>query len=126
ANVAAELPGRGQPWHVDPDRRATGRRSTSLELHSPGPELIDRWRNASRHGVVKLAPAAEPPDDWQQAAELEWITSNRECRQLVVWFGRLARTPGERRATTLTANASRAEEVHAVSFAARPTQPEGT
>ncbi len=30
---------------------------------------------------------------------IEWISRDRECRQLVAWFGRLAKSPGQRRAT---------------------------
>jgi hypothetical protein len=50
---------------------------------------------------VKLAPAAELPDGWAERAELDWISSRRECRQLVAWFGGLAESVGKRRATVL-------------------------
>ncbi|WP_428303806.1 THUMP-like domain-containing protein [Lacipirellula sp.] len=98
-DVAELTPDAGEAWHVDPDRRADGRRSTTLENHSPGPEVIDRWRAAAPDGAVKLSPASTPPKDWEREGELEWITSQRECRQLVAWFGQLALAPGQRRAT---------------------------
>ena len=101
ADVASLTPSANERWHVDPDRRTDGRRSTTLEHHSPGPEVIDRWRSSAPDGAVKLAPASDPPVAWQHEGELEWITSQRECRQLVVWFGQLAITPGQRRATVL-------------------------
>ena len=36
-------------------------------------------------------------------AELEWIGSRRDCRQLVAWFGRLGNQPGKRVATLIDA-----------------------
>jgi len=101
ADVASLCPAGDDRWHVDPDRRVDGRRSTTLEHHSPGPEIIDRWRSLAPDGAVKLAPASDPPAAWQNEGELQWITSQRECRQLVVWFGQLATAPGQRRATLL-------------------------
>ncbi|QDT73947.1 THUMP-like domain-containing protein [Lacipirellula limnantheis] len=100
-DVTALVPDAREMWHVDPDRRADGRRSTTLEQHSPGPAVIDRWRSSASDGAVKLAPASEPPAAWQHDGELEWITAQRECRQLVVWFGQLAMARGKRRATVL-------------------------
>lgn len=92
----------GAVWHLDPDRRVDGRRSTQVQWHSPGPEVVDRWRQTCADGCLKLAPAARVPEVWEQEGELEWITRERECRQLVVWFGELASENGKRRATVLT------------------------
>jgi hypothetical protein len=89
----------GAAWHVDPDRRPAGRRTTRAELHDPPPEVIDGWRARAPSGAIKLAPAAEVPLHWSAEAELEWISFARECRQLVAWFGGLAREPGRRRAS---------------------------
>jgi len=86
-------------WHIDPDRRPEGRRTTHLEWHEPGPVLIRQLLDAAGNAAVKLAPAAEPPDEWRESAEWEWISRDRECRQLVAWFGSLAQAPGRRRAT---------------------------
>lgn len=88
-------------WHIDPDRRSTGRRTTRVDLHEPATGAIDRLLARNPHAAVKLAPAAQLPDDWPQKAELEWISRGRECRQLVAWFGELANDPGRRRATVL-------------------------
>ena len=106
ADVASLTPAAEERWHVDPDRRSAGRRSTTLEHQAPGPEVIDRWRSVASDGAVKLAPASDPPAAWQNEGELEWITSNRECRQLVVWFGELAASRAQRRATILIPNLS--------------------
>jgi len=91
-------------WHIDPDRRVGGRRSTRVELHEPGPAVIDRLRAAQPDAAVKLAPAATLPAHWESEAELEWISRGGECRQLVCWFGRLARETGRRRASIIDAH----------------------
>jgi hypothetical protein len=102
-------------WHLDPDRRPEGRRTTRVELHSPGAEAIERMLARCADGAIKLAPAAEIPGGWIDQCEQEWISRRRECRQLVAWFGRLAQAPGERRATVLLPDGS------AHGFVARPT-----
>ena len=94
-------PAAEEVWHVDPDRRVGGRRSVQLADHSPGPAVIERWLAAAPTGAVKLAPAAEVRPAWAEQACLEWISRDRECRQLVVWFGELADAPGKRRATVV-------------------------
>jgi hypothetical protein len=90
-------------WHIDPDRRLTGRRTTQVQFSDPAPDAIHRLLAECPSAAVKLAPAAELSEGWTSRAELEWITSRRECRQLVAWFGELAIAPGSRRATILTA-----------------------
>ena len=44
------------------------------------PQWCDQIRSCSRAFA-----------DWQQQAELEWIARSRSCRQLVAWFGELAK-----------------------------------
>jgi hypothetical protein len=89
-------------WHIDPDRRPEGRRTTRVELHEPSStvwaELLQRNPNAA----IKLAPAAELTPDWERQNELEWISRDGSCRQMVVWCGNLAKSPGMRRATVLS------------------------
>src|SRR5256885_489720 len=82
----------------DPDRRPAGRRTSRVLLSEPPPETLDRLREANSNAAIKLAPAADAPGEWNEAAELEWLGSRGECRQQVVWFGRLARHPGRRTA----------------------------
>jgi hypothetical protein len=94
-------------WHIDPDRRFGGHRTTRVEYCEPGPAVIDRWLSQCPDGAVKLAPAAELPESWGRAAEAEWIGRDRQCRQLVAWFGRLARHPGRRTATVLSRSPDR-------------------
>lgn len=103
-------------WHLDPDRRASGRRTTRLHACEPGPETIERLLSEREEAAIKLAPATELPERWQQRAELEWVGRDRQCRQQIAWFGGLARSPGRRRATVLQAQ----EGAQAASFVGRP------
>jgi hypothetical protein len=90
-------------WHIDPDRRAAGRRTTSLNVSRPGLDTIEQLLARAPNAAIKLAPATKVPPDWDECCELEWISRDGECRQLVSWHGELARAPGLRRATVLTA-----------------------
>jgi hypothetical protein len=92
-------------WHIDPDRRPFGRRTTKVSLHEPGPAVLARLLADCPHAAIKLAPAAEFDEPWWANAELEWISRGRQCRQLVAWFGRLAKNPGQRRATVINSTA---------------------
>jgi hypothetical protein len=90
-------------WHMDPDRRPTGKRTTRVELFEPPVDAIDRLLAANSSAAIKLAPAAEVPEHWRAAAELHWLGSRGECRQQVAWFGALARYPGRHAATIVDA-----------------------
>jgi hypothetical protein len=98
-DVAQIKPSRGGWWHLDPDRRATGRRVTDFTEYAPAADLAMEWIHANPSGIVKLAPATTVPDGWAADAELEWITRDRECRQQVAWLAPLAECAGLRRAT---------------------------
>jgi len=115
-HVEHQMPLPNDLWHLDPDRRVDGRRSTQVQWHSPGPEVVDRWLQAAPQGILKLAPAACVPDRWQREAELQWISRDRECRQLVVWFGELATAPGLHRATALKSPTNNATHMVPHSF----------
>ncbi len=90
-------------FHIDPDRRPVGRRTTSLETCKPNRASMERLLNHVPHAAVKLAPATEVPTEWRERCELEWISRDGECRQLVAWHGNLARAPGRCSATILSA-----------------------
>lgn len=88
-------------WHIDPDRRPTGRRTSQLVASDPGIETLSRLLAAQPNAAVKLAPAAEVSHDWSRNAEREWISRGGDCRQQIAWFGSLATRPGECAATVL-------------------------
>jgi len=117
--VEEQTPAPDEVWHLDPDRRTDGRRSTQIQWHSPGPELVEHWLTTSPAGILKLAPAATLPEAWSSEAELEWISRDRQCRQLVVWFGELATARGQRRATTLLSSSG--QQLTTASFVGSPT-----
>jgi hypothetical protein len=109
-------------WHIDPDRRPGGHRTTSLDWCSPDRATIERLLTRQPHAAVKLAPATVVPDDWQQRCELEWIGRDRQCRQLVAWHGGLAERPGMRRATVLVDRVGEDGSSAARSIVGRPNQ----
>ncbi len=86
-------------WHLDPDRRPRGRRTTRVDDMEPPVEVVDRMLAACGDAAVKLAPASPVPDQWADTAERHWLGSRRECRQQLLWFGQLARHPGLHSAT---------------------------
>ncbi|MCC9604771.1 hypothetical protein LOC68_26340 [Blastopirellula sp. JC732] len=86
-------------WHCDPDRRAADRRTTQLDSFSPTTEQLAALLDQNPNAAIKLAPATQVPQQWRDGAELEWISSRRECRQLIAWFGALAGKSTGRRAT---------------------------
>jgi len=88
--------------HIDPDRRSAGRRTISLDACRPDLAIMERLVARVPNSAVKLAPATRVTISWSERCELEWISRDRECRQLVVWHGKLARTPGRNRATMLS------------------------
>lgn len=102
AEIADSLPPETSAWHIDPDRRADGRRTTQVAHYSPDETTLEHLRLAHPAAAFKLAPAAEVSAAWTDAGEREWISTRGECRQQMLWFERLARRPGERRATILT------------------------
>ncbi|MCC7475093.1 MAG: hypothetical protein IT425_06830 [Pirellulales bacterium] len=93
---------RDTAWHLDPDRRPAGPRTTRPDQFEPNLATIESLLARSRHAAVKLAPATTPPAGWAESCELEWISRDHECKQLVAWHGKLACKPGRRRATVLT------------------------
>jgi hypothetical protein len=88
-------------WHIDPDRRADGRRGSRVEHGQPSIEEISQLLAVNPRAAIKLAPAARLPEAWAESAEQEWISRGGECRQLVAWMGALATSPGRRAATLI-------------------------
>ncbi|NLF68166.1 MAG: class I SAM-dependent methyltransferase [Candidatus Anammoximicrobium sp.] len=93
-------------WHIDPDRRPQGKRTTRVEVHEPDLAALERLLSRNPNAALKLAPAAELPEAWRQTAEFEWLGSRGECRQQMVWFRDLARYPGRRTATVFAAGSA--------------------
>jgi hypothetical protein len=98
-DVRAQVWGEFAAWHLDPDRRPRGRRTTRVDDMEPPVEVVDQMLAACGDAALKLAPASPVPDQWAAAAERHWLGSRRECRQQVLWFGQLARHAGLHSAT---------------------------
>lgn len=92
-------------WHIDPDRRPAGKRTTQLEFQEPPREVLQRLLQQNPNACIKLAPAADIPEAWERDGEREWLESRGECRQQVVWLGALAVRPGACAATIVDAQA---------------------
>jgi hypothetical protein len=107
-------------WHIDPDRRVGGRRSTSLDSCAPSGAVIEGLLARGPHAAIKLAPATQVPQSWEDRCELEWISRGGECRQLVAWHGNLAQAPGQRRATIVDSACGVATPRTVVGFPNRP------
>ncbi len=88
-------------WHIDPDRRASGTRSTSLDHATPSLAVLRQLLKVCPQAAIKLAPATDVPDDWTRDGERMWIGHRRECQQQVVWHGGLAKHAGQHSALVL-------------------------
>jgi hypothetical protein len=95
-------------WHIDPDRRPHGRRTTRTALHDPPDSVLQDLLRRNPNAAVKLAPAADVTNPWLAGAALEWISRDAQCRQLVAWFGMFATTEDQRSATILRSGTSEA------------------
>ena len=91
-------------WHIDPDRRTSGQRTSRIDLGDPGVEAIDALLATCGNAAVKLAPAADVPPGWRGQCQQEWIETRGECRQQVAWFGPLSQELGSRTATLVEPN----------------------
>lgn len=96
-------------WHLDPDRRPTGNRTTQLEFTAPPWRVVRQLLAQQPHAAIKSAPATELPDDLEIGVERHWIGSGRECKQQVIWCGNLARHPGQHSASVVHHHAAESE-----------------
>lgn len=91
-----------ESFHIDPDRRADGRRHAHIDTYEPPISQLRVLRGLPKSGAIKLAPSADASALLKQGAELEWVGHRRECQQLIAWLGDLARAPGQRVCTVLS------------------------
>jgi len=96
----------GVAVHIDPDRRASGRRSIEFANFSPGEAFLAHLTRKTAAGAMKLPPGADAAElESIQAGLFEYVSEAGVCKQLVAWWhgGQAASEdrPG-RRATVLT------------------------
>lgn len=110
-------------WHIDPDRRPGGRRTTRVEAFLPPAEALSALLARNPNAAWKLAPGGDIPPEWEAEPEREWLGRAGEVRQQVLWWGSLARFPGRRRATVIGAGGEvLAEVIGAVGMPPLPPQ----
>ncbi len=88
---------RGAVVHIDPDRRATGRRVVAPADYEPPEAFLRELIDRTAGGAMKLSPALDRRalPDWP--VDLEYLSAGGTCRQLLAhWPG-----IGARRATVV-------------------------
>jgi hypothetical protein len=110
ARARAELfpiPG-GSRVHVDPDRRAGGRkRARSLSDYAPGLDCLLGLASSTRGGALKLGPSSDFEAHFGGPGfEIEVVSLGGECKEATAWFGDLAGLGIRRRATCLPSGAT--------------------
>ena len=90
----------GRPaLHIDPARRADGRRLWRADELLPPLDAVARMIDQAPSAAVKLGPGVDPSDlPW--ACELEYVSENGQMVQAVAWSGQLKESPC--RATRIT------------------------
>jgi hypothetical protein len=75
--------------HVDPDQRdARGARSRRLEDCVPGLPFLRTLVDEFAGGAIKLSPASNFAGKFA-AVEYELVSSGGQCKEAIVWFGKL-------------------------------------
>ena len=114
---AVDLPP-GAVVHVDPDRRAGPGRSARLADASPGVGFLARLPAHTAAGAMKLSPALEFSEAAAlPVAELEYVSEQGVCKQLLGWWGTGA-PRGDRPRRRATVVTGPIEDPEAVSLAA--------
>ncbi|MFW6146521.1 MAG: methyltransferase domain-containing protein [Planctomycetota bacterium] len=86
--------------HIDPDRRASGRRVAGLANLEPGERFLRALPSRTAAGAMKLSPSLAVGEvaGWDGVA-VEHVSEGGTCKQLLVWWGDPAGAP--RRATVV-------------------------
>ena len=82
--------GQVDAWHIDPDRRLAGRKTTQVDSFSPSWSEIVRLLALNPNASLKLAAASRIPQLDSIRHVRQWIGNARECRQQVIWCGDLS------------------------------------
>ncbi|TWT64883.1 THUMP-like domain-containing protein [Allorhodopirellula solitaria] len=77
-----------EDWiHVDPDRRADGKRHTALDGLVPDWGRVTELLQSCRGGLVKLAPATQVPEDDAGEFHRTWIAAGGSVREQTLIAG---------------------------------------
>ena len=112
-----EIP-EGATVHVDPDRRASGRRAVALADHEPDEGFLRELVGRTAAGALKLSPAfsADALVGWPEVA-VETISEGGVCRQCLLWW------PTERRSSRATVVGGEAADPQTTSIEAGVADP---
>ncbi|BBM83845.1 THUMP-like domain-containing protein [Candidatus Uabimicrobium amorphum] len=88
-------------YFIDPSRRHSGQRWFHLEDYEPGIATIKKLVEKSTALGIKVSPGLNY-DNLELPCEIEVISLNGECKEIMLWCGDLATT--KRRATLLPQN----------------------
>ena len=83
---------------IDPARRKGGRRTRRGQLYNPPISIADTLRKLSPNIIIKVSPAI-PEEELPTDAEIEFVSSGRQCREGLIYWGPTA--TAHRRATIL-------------------------
>jgi len=97
---ARALRPRGDAIFFDPARRSGGARRRRSADYEPPLAFVNELRHHVADVAVKVSPAI-PEEEIPSDCEVEFVSSSGQCREAVLYFGRLATTA--RRATILPA-----------------------
>ncbi|NLF29892.1 MAG: methyltransferase domain-containing protein [Planctomycetes bacterium] len=88
--TALDLPA-GAVVHIDPDRRAAGRRVAGLANCQPGESFLRALPLRTAAGAMKLSPSLAVGEvaGWEGVA-VEHVSEDGVCKQLLVWWGAAA------------------------------------
>ncbi|MEZ6102573.1 MAG: hypothetical protein R3E01_26835 [Pirellulaceae bacterium] len=101
-------------WHLDPDRRADGRRSTQIDHYAPNASQIRKLLSRNGNGMIKIAPAADVPGDWLPTCERLWVGYDRACPQQLLLFGELAERVQSRSAVVIDDHGKERQSLHTI------------
>ena len=94
--------------HIDPSRRDyinnQARRTVYLEFYQPPRSFLEELIERQPAVSIKLAPATEVPQEWLEDNELQWVGHENQCKQQILWTGKLVKFPGRRSVTVIDNN----------------------
>ncbi len=85
---------------IDPDRRATGKRTTDADEFGPTLDDVLTIAQRMRGAIIKLAPSTRISDELlskvDALSQRVWLGNQGECRQQLLLTGELMRSPSRR------------------------------
>ena len=83
---------------IDPARRESQQRFRRGQEYNPPLSIAEELRKSTPNVIVKVSPAI-PEEELPHDAEIEFVSSRRQCREGVIYWGQIA--TAKRRATIL-------------------------